>query len=103
MGEGKKLKYDAETKKMCKQAITGSKDWKDKEEMLRQVFIEASRKVAKVLEAFKKWDKDGNGFISKDELADVRLDAGKDLGDGIGVDVGPQAYFTGVQVGGEAK
>jgi len=57
MGEGKKLLYDAETKKMCKQAITGSKDWKDKEE--------------KILQAFKTWDKDGNGFITKDELADV--------------------------------
>lgn len=32
----------------------------------------------KVLEAFKKWDKDGNGFITKDELADVRLDGGKE-------------------------
>eukprot|EP00434_Breviolum_minutum_P026026 symbB.v1.2.023005.t1/scaffold2078.1/size90238/4 len=57
MGEGKKLKYDSETKKLCKQAITGSKDWKDKEE--------------KILAAFKKWDKDGNGFISKEELKDV--------------------------------
>lgn len=34
MGEGKKLKYDSETKKLCKQAITGSKDYKDKEEIL---------------------------------------------------------------------
>jgi len=34
MGEGKKLKYDNETKKLCKQAITGSKDYKDKEEIL---------------------------------------------------------------------
>jgi len=57
MGEGKKLKYDSETKKLCKQAITGSKDYKDKEE--------------KILAAFTKWDKDGNGFISKEELKDV--------------------------------
>jgi len=57
MGEGKKLKYDRETKKLCKQAITGSKDWKDKEE--------------KILAAFTKWDKDANGFISKEELKDV--------------------------------
>lgn len=57
MGEGKKLKYDRETKKLCKQAITGSKDWKDKEE--------------KILAAFTKWDTDANGFISKEELKDV--------------------------------
>ena len=27
----------------------------------------------KILQAFKTWDKDGNGFITKDELADVQL------------------------------
>ena len=46
------LKYDAEIKKMCKQAISGSKTVEDQ-----------------TLEAFKSWDKDENGFISKDELA----------------------------------
>eukprot|EP00435_Cladocopium_sp_Y103_P036683 s45_g9.t1 len=46
------VKYDSEIKKMCKQAITGSKDCKDKE--------------TKILEAFRAWDKDKNGFITKD-------------------------------------
>ncbi|CAJ1409116.1 unnamed protein product [Effrenium voratum] len=46
------VKYDAEIKKMCKQAISGSKNAEDQ-----------------ILEAFKSWDKDKNGFISKDELA----------------------------------
>ncbi|CAJ1359616.1 unnamed protein product [Effrenium voratum] len=48
----RKVKYDVEMKKMCKQAISGSKNVEDH-----------------ILEAFQSWDKDKNGFISKDELA----------------------------------
>lgn len=52
-----KVKYDAEMKKMCKKAISGSKDVKDKED--------------KIVEAFKAWDSDKNGVITKDELEAV--------------------------------
>jgi len=51
------VKYDIEIKKMCKQAIAGSTDVKDKEQ--------------KVLDAFNMWDKDASGYISKDELSTV--------------------------------
>jgi len=54
---GSKVKYDIEIKKMCKQAIAGSTDVKDKEQ--------------KVLDAFNMWDKDASGYISKDELSTV--------------------------------
>ena len=54
---GPKVKYDIEIKKMCKQAIAGSTDVKDKEQ--------------KVLDAFNMWDKDASGYISKDELSTV--------------------------------
>mmetsp|Transcript_6267 Transcript_6267/g.12891 ORF Transcript_6267/g.12891 Transcript_6267/m.12891 type:complete len:383 (+) Transcript_6267:56-1204(+) len=57
-----KVKYDAEIKKMCKQAITGSKDSKDKE--------------TRILDAFKAWDKDKNGVITKDELSVVLTSLG---------------------------
>jgi len=30
--------------------------------------------LRKILAAFTKWDKDGNGFISKEELKDVFLE-----------------------------
>ena len=44
------------------QAISGSKDGKDKE--------------SKILAAFKAWDKDKNGFITKDELSVVLTSLG---------------------------
>eukprot|EP00438_Fugacium_kawagutii_P006930 Skav203596 [mRNA] locus=scaffold935:257224:257475:+ [translate_table: standard] len=45
------------------EAITGSKDQQDKEE--------------KILDAFKAWDKDANGYITKDGLLDSTLSAAK--------------------------
>lgn len=47
---------------MCKQAITGAKGSKDKE--------------TRILDAFKAWDKDKNGVITKDELSVVLTSLG---------------------------
>lgn len=57
MGGGGSKALDAHAKNLCKQAISGSTSWKDKE--------------SKMLETFKAWDKDGSGSISKEELQEV--------------------------------
>eukprot|EP00913_Durusdinium_trenchii_P027805 g26072.t2 len=54
---GPVAQFNVHKKKMCKRAIAGSSDWKDKED--------------KTVEAFQSWDTDGNGFIGEEELADV--------------------------------
>ena len=49
----------------------------------------------KILQAFKTWDKDGNGFITKDELADVQLGGRKNAGKR----AGKRALFWGGKAG----
>lgn len=57
MGGGGSKVLDAHRKNLCKQAISGSETWKDKE--------------TKMLETFKAWDTDNSGSITKDELQEV--------------------------------
>jgi len=57
MGGGGSKVLDAHRKTCCKQAISGSESWKDKE--------------TKMLETFKAWDTDKSGCITKDELQEV--------------------------------
>eukprot|EP00490_Sorites_sp_Unknown_P026814 CAMPEP_0114651812 /NCGR_PEP_ID=MMETSP0191-20121206/8584_1 /TAXON_ID=126664 /ORGANISM="Sorites sp." /LENGTH=313 /DNA_ID=CAMNT_0001866133 /DNA_START=53 /DNA_END=994 /DNA_ORIENTATION=- len=57
MGGGGSKVLDAHRKNLCKQAISGSESWKDKE--------------TKMLETFKAWDTDKSGFITKEELQEV--------------------------------
>lgn len=57
MGGGGSKVLDAQRKTLCKQAISGSETWKDKE--------------TKMLETFKAWDTDNSGSITKEELQEV--------------------------------